>query len=80
MHKPFSASNISNSLSTKRKTRKQSKDKPSKTLKLPLNVTEDFQAHHKDYIRIANYVRKDKLLAETRKLSKQRLLTTKETD
>ena len=49
-HKPFSASNISDSLSNKRKTRKQSKEKPSKTPNLPLNVIEDVQAHHEDYI------------------------------
>ena len=46
MHKPFSASNISNSLSTKRKTRKQSKEKPSKTPNLPLNITKGDRTHH----------------------------------
>ena len=45
----LSASNISDSLSTKRKTRKQSKEKPSKTPNLPLNVTEGVQTHHEDY-------------------------------
>ena len=48
MHKPFCASNIFNSLSTKRKTRKQSKEKPSKTPKPLLNVTEDVQTHCED--------------------------------
>ena len=50
-HKPFSASNISDSLSNKRKTRKQSKEKPSKVPSLPLNlnVTEDVQTHREDY-------------------------------
>ena len=35
-HKPFSASSLSDNLSNKRKTRKQSKDKPSKTPNLPV--------------------------------------------
>ena len=48
-HKQFSASNTSDSLSSKRKTRKQSKDKPSKTPNLPLNVIEDTQPHQEDY-------------------------------
>ena len=48
-HKPFSASNISDNLSSKRKTRNQSKDKPSKTPNLPLNVIEDTQPQHEDY-------------------------------
>ena len=49
-HKQFSASNISDSLSSKRKTRKQSKDEPSKTPNLPLNVIEDTQPHQENYI------------------------------
>ena len=48
-HKLFSASNISDSLSSKRKTRKQSKEKSSKTSNLPLNVTEGIQTQHEDY-------------------------------
>ena len=51
-HKPFSVSNISDNLSSKRKTRKQSKNKPSKTPNLSLNVIEDTQPQHEDYIGI----------------------------
>ena len=48
-HKVFSASSISDNLSSKRKTRKMSKDKPCKTPNLPLNVIEDSQSHQEDY-------------------------------
>ena len=48
-HKPFSPSNISDNLFSKRKTRKQSKNKPSKTPNLLLNVIEDTQPQHEDY-------------------------------
>ena len=54
-HKPLSASSISDSLSTKRKTRKQSKEKPSKTPSLPLNVTEGVQTHREDYSLVTHY-------------------------
>ena len=48
-HKVFSASSISDNLSGKRKTRKMTKDKPSKTPNLPLKVIEDSQPYQEDY-------------------------------
>ena len=48
-HKPLSVSSISDRLSTTRKTSKQSKENPSKTASLPLNVTEGVKTHREDY-------------------------------
>ena len=48
-HKPFSASSLSENLSNKRKTRKQSKDKPDKTPNLPPKIIESTQSKQEDY-------------------------------